>query len=165
MQSPCWKNSAIYCATVCTQTLWPKAEEIKILQTYFDVEQSRFRNKLNVSIVADENVKNLLVPSLLLQPLAENALKHGMRMSQQSYAISVSFSQHNGQLLISMLDNGCGFTQQPEVGSTGIGLHNCDERLALIYPGQSTFSFGNRAEEGAWIQISIPKELAGGPTT
>ncbi len=143
------------------------AEEIQILQTYFDVEQCRFRNKLDLSIVADDEVKNCLVPSLLLQPLAENALKHGMKMSQQSYAISVSFSQQNGQLLIRMLDNGSGFSQQPETtaggSSTGIGLHNCEERLALIYPNQSTLSFGNRAEEGAWIQISIPKEVAGGP--
>jgi len=143
------------------------AEEIQILQTYFDVEQCRFRNKLDLSIVADDEVKNCLVPSLLLQPLAENALKHGMKMSQQSYAISVSFSQQNGQLLIRMLDNGSGFSQQPETtaggSSTGIGLHNCEERLALIYPNQSTLSFGNRVEEGAWIQISIPKEVAGGP--
>ena len=138
------------------------AEEIQILQTYFDVEQCRFRNKLNVSIVADDNVKNLLVPSLLLQPLAENALKHGMRISQQSYAITVSFRQENGQLQIRMLDNGTGFVAQADVASTGIGLHNCEERLALIYPEQSSFSYGNRAEEGAWIQINIPKELSGG---
>ncbi|WP_233280243.1 sensor histidine kinase [Rheinheimera mangrovi] len=142
------------------------AEEIHILQTYFDVEQCRFRNKLNVSIVADDEVKNLLVPSLLLQPLAENAVKHGMKSSQQSYDISVSFSQQNGQLLIRMLDNGCGFSPQPESGtgslSTGIGLQNCEERLALIYPNQSTLSFGNREQAGAWVQISIPKELAGG---
>ena len=139
------------------------AEEILILQTYFDVEQCRFRNKLNVSIVADDDVKGLLMPSLLLQPLAENALKHGMRMSQQSYAISVSFSLQNGQLLIRMLDNGSGFTEQPDTASTGIGLHNCEERLALIYPDQSSFSFGNREEEGAWIQISIPQERPGQP--
>jgi len=139
------------------------AEEIQILQTYFDVEQCRFRNKLDLSIVADDEVKNCLVPSLLLQPLAENALKHGMKMSQQSYAISVSFSQQNGQLLIRMLDNGSGFTEQPDAAATGIGLQNCEERLALIYPNQSAFSFGNREQEGAWIQISIPKEVAGGP--
>ncbi|WP_233078300.1 sensor histidine kinase [Rheinheimera soli] len=143
------------------------AEEIQILQTYFDVEQCRFRNKLNVSIVADDDVKGLLMPSLLLQPLAENALKHGMRMSQQSYAITVSFSQQNGQLQIRMLDNGSGFAEQPETGSTGpstgIGLHNCEERIALIYPGQSSFSFGNRAEDGAWIQINIPQERPGPP--
>ena len=136
------------------------AEEILILQTYFDVEQCRFRSKLNVAIVADEEVRNFLMPSLLLQPLAENALKHGMRMSQQSYAITVNFSHQNGQLQISMLDNGSGFAHQPVADSTGIGLHNCEERLALIYPGQSTFGFGNRADEGAWIKISIPKELA-----
>lgn len=143
------------------------AEEIQILQTYFDVEQCRFRNKLNVSIEAEQEVKNLLVPSLLLQPLAENALKHGMSSSQQSYAISVRFSLQNGQLLIRMLDNGSGFTRQPDAASTspstGIGLHNCEERLALIYPNQSSFSFGNREQEGAWIQICIPKEIAGGP--
>ncbi len=144
------------------------AEEIQILQTYFAIEQCRFRDKLNLSIVADDNVKNLLVPSLLLQPLAENALKHGMQSSQQSYAISVSFSEFQGQLQIRMLDNGCGFSQAPKAGFSGIGLHNCEERLALIYPGQSSFSFGNRAEanvceQGAWIEICVPKELAGGP--
>lgn len=135
------------------------AEEIRILQTYFDVEQCRFRNKLNVAIHADEEVKNLLMPSLLLQPLAENALKHGMRMSQQFYAITVSFTNNNGNLLISMLDNGAGFQSMPDANKTGIGLHNCEERLELIYPGQSLFSFGNQKDEGAWINITIPKEL------
>jgi two-component system, LytTR family, sensor kinase len=85
-----------------------------------------------------------------------------MRISQQSYAITVSFRQENGQLQIRMLDNGTGFAVQADVASTGIGLHNCEERLALIYPEQSSFSYGNRAEEGAWIQINIPKELSGG---
>jgi len=136
------------------------AEEISILQTYFAIEQCRFGHKLQVSIVADAEVQNLLMPSLLLQPLAENALKHGMRMSQPSYDIRVSFTSLNGQLQISMLDNGCGFAAGDGINPAGIGLQNCAQRLALIYPGQSVFSFGNAAPEGAWVKIIIPTEHA-----
>ncbi|WP_337840573.1 histidine kinase [Rheinheimera sp.] len=136
------------------------AEEIRILQTYFAVEQCRFRDKLAVTVDAADDVRHLLMPSLLLQPLAENALKHGMLHLQPQYSVSVSFSREHHYLLIAMLDNGCGFTQRPGTGSTGIGLHNCEERLALIYPGQSLFEFGNRPEQGAWIHIRIPIEPA-----
>ncbi len=134
------------------------AEEIQILQTYFAIEQCRFREKLTISIEADTEIKNVLMPSMLLQPLAENALKHGMSMPDINYAVSVTFANINGYLEITMLDNGSGFAQTPDSVSAGIGLQNCEERLALIYPGQSVFKFGNRPEKGAWIQIRIPIE-------
>ncbi len=134
------------------------AEEIQILQTYFAVEQCRFRDKLALTVSADDEVRHLLMPSLLLQPLAENALKHGMQQSQSQYAVSVSFSRQQDYLLITMLDNGSGFTAEPAVTSTGIGLQNCAARLALIYPGQSLFQYGNRPQQGAWIEIRIPLE-------
>lgn len=129
------------------------AEEIDILQSYFAVEQCRFRDKLAVTISADDDVRPLLMPSLLLQPLAENALKHGMQQAQQHYAVSVSFSRQDDFLIIAMLDNGSGFSPD---ASPGIGLQNCEARLALLYPGQSLFQFGNRPDQGAWIHIRIP---------
>jgi len=154
------------------------AEEIDILQTYFAVEQCRFRDKLTVTVSADDEVKPLLMPSLLLQPLAENALKHGMQQSQSHYSVSVSFSRSAADLLILMLDNGCGFRPMPAGASAGIGLQNCAARLALLYPGKSLLQFGNRAElngqhgadlnghyaeQGAWISIRIPLTAAGHP--
>lgn len=135
------------------------AEEIAILQSYFAVEQCRFRDKLSVTITADDAVKHLLMPSLLLQPLAENALKHGLQQTQTDYQIQLHFSVNEQGLSIVMLDNGTGFHPHA-TPSHGIGLNNCEARLALVYPGQRLLQYGNRPEQGAWVQILIPVDSA-----
>ncbi|QJR82785.1 histidine kinase [Alteromonas pelagimontana] len=133
-------------------------EEVTILKTYFDIEQCRFRDRLTVDITADRECDNLRMPSLLIQPLAENALKHGMG-SQQSMIIRVHFQRVSNKLIIMISDTGKGFSDTAS-GQKGIGLKNCEERLNLIYPTNSHFEIGNQPEGGAWVKISLPVEAA-----
>ncbi|WP_215399269.1 sensor histidine kinase [Rheinheimera oceanensis] len=131
-------------------------EEIAILQTYVDIEQCRFQSKLNVCINADQACRSALMPSLLLQPLVENALKHGIGQ-KSNIAITVNFSCDASRLHISVSDTGTGFNLSAPA-SGGIGMKNCQERLQLIYPGASDFNLGNDKNGGARISIAIPLE-------
>lgn len=133
-------------------------EEVAILQTYVAIEQCRFQSNLNVLIHSEKACEQLLIPSLLLQPLVENALKHGMRR-QGAMAIEVMFRCVDKQLQIDIRDNGSGFSE-PGREAGGIGMRNCQERLQLIYPERSEFCCGNLPEGGAWIRISLPREQA-----
>lgn len=133
-------------------------EEIAILQTYLDIEQCRFQSNLKVLVTTQSGCDYLLMPSLLLQPLVENAVKHGMGQ-KNNIDISVNFSCNAGQLQIMITDTGTGFNLT-EPASGGIGLKNCQDRLQLIYPGSSYFEVGNHESGGAWICINIPCESA-----
>ncbi|MDP4535322.1 histidine kinase [Alkalimonas collagenimarina] len=133
-------------------------EEKAILQTYVDIEQCRFQSHVNVHIHSESACEHLLIPSLLLQPLVENALKHGMG-SQSVIEISVAFRCLDEQLEIEICDNGTGF-DGPCSEQGGIGMKNCQERLQLIYPERSEFRCGNQPEGGAWIRIRLPREPA-----
>ena len=134
-------------------------DEIAILQTYVDIEQCRFQSGLKVVITAEPCCQAALMPSLLLQPLVENALKHGMDQNS-SIIIAVSFTQAAGKLHISVSDSGAGFDPAAPA-ALGIGIKNCQERLQLIYPGASQLTLGNAEHGGARVNIAIPLEPAG----
>ena len=133
-------------------------DEIAILQTYVDIEQCRFQSELNVQISADPSCYAVLMPSLLLQPLVENALKHGLGQ-KNSIVISVTVKQVADQLHISVSDTGTGFNPSAPT-SFGIGIKNCQDRLQLIYPGSGYLTLGNCEKGGARVSICIPLEWA-----
>ena len=133
-------------------------EEIAILQTYLDLEQCRFQSGLKVQIQADDNCYGALMPSLLLQPLVENALKHGVDQ-QNGVVITVVFKQIANQLQISVSDTGSGFNHSA-LASKGIGIKNCQDRLQLIYPQHSSFTLQNGQSGGARVTIAIPLQFS-----
>lgn len=135
------------------------AEEIEILKNYLDIERGRFQSRLHVNIQAEPNCQNILIPSLIVQPLVENVLKHGM-IPEQPITINVDFVSHNQGLLVIVKDNGKGFPSEDLVANSqrdsGIGLSNCQQRLKLIYQGLASLETGNNAEGGAWVKIWLP---------
>lgn len=134
----------------------PVSEEVTLLQTYVDVEKARFRSKLDVSIETDPVASALLLPSMLVQPLVENVLKHGM-LPNHSIRISILFKVIDGGLYIEVSDNGKGFS--PAVSDKlGIGLNNCKERLSLIYHGRASLLTKNNDDGGACVCVFIPSE-------
>ncbi|MEN8616620.1 sensor histidine kinase [Shewanella baltica] len=133
-------------------------DEIAILQTYLDIEQCRFQSGLNVQLSADTGCNTALMPSLLVQPLIENALKHGLGQ-KNNIAIAVNFTRDASRLHIRVSDTGSGFNLSA-LTPAGIGMKNCQDRLQLIYPGASHFDAGNCENGGAWVSITIPLELS-----
>jgi len=129
-------------------------EEIAILRTYLDIEQCRFADKLEVNISVAESCNDLLIPSLLIQPLVENALKHGMR-AEQKMVITIAIEKTRTALLIKVADTGKGFDENKKT-KRGIGLANCEQRLKLMYGNSHRIEKGNVKTGGAWFCISLP---------
>jgi two-component system LytT family sensor kinase len=107
----------------------PLHREVELLGEYLELMQIRFQDKLKVVIDVDEDVRNALVPNLLLQPIVENAIKHGVSRITGSGSIAVRATRDGEQLVLTVTDNGPG----PGAGPEGVGLHNTNARLRQMY--------------------------------
>jgi two-component system LytT family sensor kinase len=107
----------------------PLQRELDLLAEYVELMQIRFQGKLNVAIHADGTVRDALVPNLILQPIVENALKHGVSRVSGTGQIEVHARRRDGELILTVADNGPG----PAEGKEGVGLRNTNARLRQMY--------------------------------
>ncbi len=129
------------------------AEEIEIVERYLDLQRMRFEERLAVTIAVEPECTAELVPSFLLQPLVENAIRHGIERREGQGAIRIAVGPASGRLRITVSDNGPGFARSE---LRGIGLGNVRERLALLYGDEQNLRLGNLPSGGAVVQIEIP---------
>jgi two-component system, LytTR family, sensor kinase len=136
----------------------PLAEELQITRLYLDLMQKRFENKLRVSYSIDPSLENCLVPQLILQPLLENSLRHGMKPGSAAMDISVAVRRENGSLMLQVSDTGVGLgaLDSAAVFGRGVGLSNIRDRLAQLYGGGQEFAVANRPEGGAEVTLRVP---------
>jgi len=106
-------------------------EELEIAETYLEIEKIRFEELLNFKIITKENPEKLEVPRFILQPLVENAVKHGMKGNNNVLLIEVNVSHENNKLSLSVQDNGLPF---PDDIQPGYGLNSIYEKLDLLFP-------------------------------
>ena len=132
------------------------AHELETLDDYLAIEQTRFADRLGVSMEIDPEALAADVPSFLLQPLIENAVRHGIARLEQGGQIAVA-AQRCGQRLRLMVRNSCA-AEAERANGHGIGLRNTRERLAYFYPGQCTFDARRRGDETFAVEIEIPFE-------
>lgn len=123
-------------------------QEITSLQLYLGIEKARFEDRLNVRFDVEPSALDALLPSLLLQPLVENAIKYAVSPSMDGGTITVSARVFAGQLLVEVLDDGPG-CENVAVAGCGVGLANCTERLQAVYGSDFSFSFGNRGGDSS----------------
>jgi two-component system LytT family sensor kinase len=130
-------------------------EEVAFIERYLDIEKIRFRNRLEVSIAVDPDAIDAQVPSLILQPMVENAMHHGIEPNSRTGRIEVKGSRREDKLILSISDNGTGM---PEGGFArqGIGVANTRARLAELYGADQKFEMANRPEGGLCVSITIP---------
>jgi LytS/YehU family sensor histidine kinase len=133
----------------------PLWRELDFLRIYLSIEQVRFEDRLRVRIEAGPEVSDALVPHLALQPIVENAVRHGLGQSEEPVLIHVSVSRANGQLTLTVTDDGPGCST-PVFEETGIGLANTRNRLTRLYGGKATFSVGNRLPRGVQVTMTLP---------
>ncbi len=132
-------------------------EEINFLELYLNIQQMRFSDRLKVNIDIEPGTGNALVPSLILQPLAENALRHGIGRSVDSGLIEISSHIENGSLRLSVIDNGAGLPPDWQLKSgAGIGLTNTAARLQQLYSNHHRFNIRNGDEGGVEVAVVIP---------
>jgi two-component system LytT family sensor kinase len=139
------------------QTEITLADETQLTQAYVSIEQIRFGDRLSVLFEIDPAAESALVPSLLLQPLVENAIKHGLSEMDTGGIIWIRGALDALSLSLSIRDNGRGFTSAEENRSLGgVGLGATRERLTRIYGSRHTFLIRALPEGGTEVSISLP---------
>jgi two-component system LytT family sensor kinase len=134
-------------------------EEISFLETYLEIEKVRFGERLQVHFDVQESVTQLSVPTLILQPLVENSIKHGLGPKVGENQLTIRARQQTDYLELTVEDNGVGArAPQKRSGpnSIGLGLRNVEERLQTLYHGAARFSFESQPAAGSRAQILIP---------
>jgi len=131
------------------------SDELTFLESYLEIQRARFRDRLTVRFGVPEVVESALVPSLLLQPLIENAIRHGIEPRGTGGVIVVQAAKEGSSLALEVCDDGPGLsTGTPQ--REGLGLSNTRARLEALYPGQHAFALENVPGGGLRVRIRIP---------
>ena len=141
----------------------PLAEELAFLDHYIAIEKIRFGASLHIETGFTPEVKYALVPCLILQPLVENAIRHGISRRASGGAVTVTAERSAECLEIRVADNGVGLPPNWTLeNSSGLGLSVTRERIAGLHPnGNSRFAVMRRSGGGTEIEISLPLRFAG----
>jgi two-component system LytT family sensor kinase len=132
-------------------------EELEFLELYLDIQQMRFSDRLKVEIHIEPEVLDALVPNLILQPLVENAIRHGISRRAGSGIVGVSARRNEGSLRISIYDDGLGLKRDNGAATVeGVGLSNTRARLAQLYGERQRFSLLEREGGGVEANLVIP---------
>jgi two-component system LytT family sensor kinase len=131
--------------------LVPLAEEMEIVSTYLDIEKVRFGDRINFSVEVDEQLNDTLFPRFLIQPLIENALKHGLKNVTDKGELKVEVRKHGGMEVI-IADNGTAFPSEFKIG---YGLQSTYDKLNLLFPDQYEIQILNTPFKHIKIQIPI----------
>jgi len=136
-------------------------QELKALQLYLDIEKVRFEERLNLELDIEEGADRALIPSLLLQPLVENAIKYAIAKSEEGGTLRIAARVFAGDLLIEVSDDGPGveLVDGDIPGATGVGLRNTRERLLELYGQHHSFRLGHANPQGLAISIRVPYEI------
>lgn len=133
----------------------PLWRELDFLKAYLSIEQIRFQDRLCIRIDADPEYADALVPHMALQPIVENALRHGLGQSEDPVLIEVQVSRVNGSLALTVTDDGPG-CPTPVFEGKGIGLTNTRNRLTRLYGGGATLTAENRIPRGVQVTMTLP---------
>lgn len=134
--------------------------EISTMQLYLEIEQVRFDERLIVNFKVDDEAKKALVPSLILQPLVENAIKYAVATRETGGTISIEASKLNKHLQLIVADDGPGIATEKgkPPAYNGVGIANTIDRLAQMYGEKHACEFGPAEPHGLKIDIRIPYE-------
>ena len=137
------------------------AQEVEAMKLYLDIEKVRFAERLRLSFEIDREAEQAVIPSLLLQPLVENAIKYAIAHSVNGGTIRISARVFAGQLLLEVADDGPGIDETVKAKRTrnGVGLANTRERLSELYGANHGFQLSKTDPHGLTISIRIPLEI------
>jgi len=140
------------------------AEEIRLVDTYLDLERARFGDRLAVTLRVAPEVLSVSLPPFVLQPLVENAIHHGLEPCERSGRLEITIENADAEAFVSVEDNGVG--ADPEYlrralsgvsGEEGIGLHNVDERLRAVFGEERGLTIETALGAGTRVTMHIPK--------
>jgi two-component system LytT family sensor kinase len=142
-------------------------EEIELIESYLDIERARFEDRLRVTIDAPRETRNHRIPAFIIQPLVENAIKHGVSpsrmggevvISAQIASVAGSVSPGCDTLKISVHDTGLGASEESLIAgrNRGVGLSNVERRLKAHYGDQASFNIRSAPGAGMTVELSLP---------
>jgi hypothetical protein len=134
----------------------PLEEELAFLQAYLEIEEIRFGPRLRVGMHVAPEARGASVPYLLLQPLVENAIRHGIAARDQAGHLAIRAGRANGVLRLQVEDDGPGLRAKPDTLRQGVGLANTRARLQQLYGDDHRFELGNRPGGGVQVLVEIP---------
>jgi sensor histidine kinase YesM len=159
-------------------------EEVRIVQEYFYIQQTRFGERIRFETDIEDDCLDIEIPSLILQPLIENAFMHGVESYEENGVISLHIYRHNDRIHVDVMDNGAGMDEAikrrllryvegsaPEEGhdaesskrqSTGIGVKNVIRRLQLFYQRNDVVEIESEVNKGTNFRLTIPDKIQRG---
>jgi sensor histidine kinase YesM len=131
-------------------------QELEFLRCYLDIESTRFQDRLVVEVEVEPRVLGVTVPNLILQPIVENAVRHGIARQTTPGRISIRALRNDGRLIMQVEDNGPGLKTSPVETSEGIGLNNTRARLKQFYGDDYRLEIANSSGRGVIVTLEIP---------
>jgi two-component system LytT family sensor kinase len=132
-------------------------EELDFLKCYLDIEHIRFQDRLMVDLDIDPQALTAMVPNLILQPIVENAVRHGVARQTDSGHITIRARREGERLIIRVEDNGPGL--KVKSNGSGIGLSNTRARLEQFYGSDFSFQIANSGARGASVTLDVPASV------
>ena len=141
----------------------PLKAELDFVEKYADIQRTRFRDRLSIEIAAEPPALEAMVPSLILQPLVENSIRHGVETREQSATIKVNAERKGDRLRLTVTDNGPGFPDYvlTPVPGRGLGLTNTRARLAVLYGEDARLIVAAAPGGGALVTLDLPFHTSG----
>jgi two-component system LytT family sensor kinase len=143
-----------------TQQQVPLGEEMEFAQKYLDIQKVRFADRLQLSVDVPRELYPAQVPSLILQPMVENAVKHGIAKRAQGGAIRIAASRSEGVLTLRVSNDGPSLPEGWETARPGIGMSNVRTRLESLYGDAFELSMRNQDAGGVEVSVSLPFAVA-----
>jgi two-component system, LytTR family, sensor kinase len=131
----------------------PLSEELRMERMYVDIMKTRLERQLELAVRIEDGAANALVPFMLLQPLLENSIRHGMGSTRTALALAVDVSRSGGSTIIRVIDDGLGFNAG---APRGIGLSNIASRLEQLYGDRARFEIRRRDDGGTLATLTLP---------
>ena len=139
------------------------ARELELVQQYLRIEQIRFGDQLDIAVTIEPGLETALIPNLILQPIVENAIRHGISASAASGRVEIVVERVGATLRMSVFDTGVPELAREPATSGGIGLSNTRARLEQLYGEAHRFDLSHRAT-GTSAIIEIPLRVAPTPS-
>jgi signal transduction histidine kinase len=136
-------------------------QELDFLERYLAIERTRFQDRLSVRMSIEPETLDAQIPNLILQPIVENAIRHGIAPRAAAGRVEITASARGDKLSVTVRDDGVGIGKKGDARrGQGVGLANVRARLAQLYPKAHTFSIEDHPEGGALVTIEVPLRRA-----
>jgi signal transduction histidine kinase len=144
-----------------TKKPWTSIEvELSGIEAYLAVQRSRFRDRLLVNVKVEPQTLSVLIPALLLQPLVENAIEHGLEHPDETLEVTVATLQAKDRLIVVVTNSTPGIAAPLAPASFGNGLRNVGARLEAAYNGGASFSIGPDPVRGTRAELNVPMAMS-----